>query len=132
MKRIFTIIIIAIILFGCNSNKFNLKYSGSEIFGLASPIDLNIDTTIVFLNDFLNNVEIIDSVTCCKNKNISLSNNNETLTIISNNDLPKLTVISCWIKGVPYSLLAKKSEKEKVKLSFDPQGKNYKTVQLAG
>jgi len=133
MKRIFTILIIAITLFSCNSNRFDLKYSGeSEILGLASPIDLNIDTTSVFLSDFFNNVEIIDSVTCEKNENISLSDNNEILTIISNNDLPKLTVISCWINGVPYSLLAKKSEKEKVKLSFEPKGKNYKTVQFAG
>ena len=133
MKRTFTLILVTIILFACNSNRFDLKYSGdSEIFGLASPIDLNIDTTTVFLDDFVNNVEIIDSVTSGKNGNINLSDNNKTLTIISNNDLPKLIDINCWINGVPYSLLAKKSEKEKVKLFFNPKGKKYKTVQFAG
>ncbi|MBI9037970.1 MAG: hypothetical protein JEY97_07550 [Bacteroidales bacterium] len=133
MKRIFTTLIITISIFGCNDNKFDLKYSDeSEILGLASPIDLNIDTTSVFLTDFFNNVEKIDSITCEKNENISLSDNNEILTIISNNDLPKLINISCWINGIPYSLLAKKSEKEKVKLSFNPKGKKFKTVQFAG
>ena len=135
MNRIFTIIItiIAITFFSCNSNKFDLKYTNdSEIFGLASPIDLNIDTTFVFLDDYFNNVERIDSVTCEKNRGLSLSDNNEILTMISNDELPKLTVVNCWINGVPYSLLAKKSEKEKVKLSFNPKAENYKTVQFAG
>ena len=132
MKRIFTLIIIAAIFFGCNSYRFDLKYSGSEIFGLASPIDLNIDTTIVILDDYFNNVEKIDSVSCEKNRNLKLSDNNEILTIISEIDQPRLTIINCWINGVPYSLLAKKSEKEKVKLSFNPNGEKYKTMQFAG
>ncbi|MBK7037270.1 MAG: hypothetical protein IPH42_13260 [Bacteroidetes bacterium] len=40
----------------------NFSFSQSEIFGLASPINLEVDTTVVYLEDYFVDVNAIKEI----------------------------------------------------------------------
>lgn len=105
----------------------------SEIFGLASPVNLNIEKTTVLLADFFIEPSNIDSVSANKNLSVSLSENkNEVNIIVVSDSLKKLSVLDIYSEGYKYSILLKKSDKIKYDFSFDPKGKTYKLVQIKG
>lgn len=126
-------VVALILLSGCQRNHFKLDYTDrGEILGTASLINLQPNTTDIFLEDYFRDVSLIDSVTWDFDAKILLSGDKKVLRIIKSTELPRMMEISCWIHGTPYSLLARKSEKEKHLVSLDPAGGNFTSVQLAG
>ncbi len=118
---------------GCRTKDFNLHYSDTgEIVGLASPVTLNPGPTKIIAGDYFNDVSMIDSVNWDNNSKLELSENNEILTVYPGQDMPPVTVINFWIESTPYSIPVKKSKKIKIDFKFDPSGKKYHTVQIAG
>lgn len=125
----------SIFSFSCkDSNEKELKFAEkSEIFGLATPINLNIDETTIVLADFFTDVSKIDSVECNKNLSFELSDDFEQLTLnVESDSLPKLSVLNVFAEGFKYSLLLRKSDKIKYEYIFDPKGKSYESVSLMG
>ncbi|HOY32880.1 MAG TPA: alpha-amylase family glycosyl hydrolase [Bacteroidales bacterium] len=104
----------------------------SDICGLATPINLQPDSTVICLEDYFINVLSIDSVVSEKCFSQFLTKDKKQLHIHNGKNVPPLSVLKVWIGGAPYSLLLKKSEKLKIPFTFDPQGKTYKTVQIMG
>ena len=113
--------IIFFFIFICNKS-----FSSNSSF--ITPITLSIDTTSVNLSYFFNSV--IDSVSC--DIPHVLAAKNSILYIISNNEIPILSVLTIWSEGKHYDILLKKRRKQKIQFSFNPKDKSYDEVHLAG
>ncbi|MBN2892607.1 MAG: hypothetical protein JXL97_12135 [Bacteroidales bacterium] len=105
----------------------------SEIFGLASIVNLNVEQTVISMFDFFAEPVIIDSVRVNKNLDFKLSDDKSQLTLdVMSDSLPKLSVMTIYADGYGYSILLKKSNKTMQELIFDPKGKEYETVYMKG
>lgn len=125
-------LLIVLILFSCSQKKDSFPVD-TQITGLATPVRLNPGQTEIVLSDYFNDVSLIDSVTIPKVLDGELTVDKKFLLIWEKErQVPPLTVLKVWITGNPYSILLKKSEKKKVTLTFDPKGRNVKSVQIAG
>ncbi|HOV12012.1 MAG TPA: alpha-amylase family glycosyl hydrolase [Bacteroidales bacterium] len=106
------------------------EYSGT--YGIATPITLKQDSTVIYLEDFFQNVSEIDSVCAEKYFVLRLSADNKQVVLVNNGTIPALSELKIWMGATSYSVLLKKAEKNEVRVVFDPEGRVYKTVQLAG
>ncbi len=145
MKKLIPILFLSIIFYASscqNDDDNNINNSNVEEFrfpaenfitGLASPINLEIDTTIISLKDYIpEDVQIIEINT---HEAIQHKLSEDSLQIILkviSDDLPKLSFLKINLVGIEYSILLKKSEKIKHKITFDPKGKTYQKVQIKG
>lgn len=122
------------LLSSCNRQDEQRISEDSEIFGLATPITLNTDKTIIHLEDYFNDVNRIDSIDASKFLRETLSADKKELTLEckDNSSLPVLSEMKVWVKNHCYSLLLKKSRKINKEFLFDSKGKIYKTIRLAG
>lgn len=121
-------------LSSCSNNQKQDIVAESEIFGLATPVNLNPDKTKINLEDYFSIISKIDSVVVPKIFKTTLSQNKKELTLecVDNSSLPALSEMKVWINKQCYSLLLKKSIKINTAFLFESKGKTYKTVQLAG
>lgn len=103
----------------------------SEIIGLASPINLEFDTTRVLTEDFFINPSLIDSVSIISNLIAELSSDKSQILLIGNPD-ENMGVLHVWINGSSFDIPFKKSKKQEVSFSFDAGKINYNSVQLKG
>jgi len=129
MKKVIYLLFI-IIFAGCSSKQIEIHQS-KDIVGLASPVQLNTDSTIIFFEDYFVDVSKIESVKL-NGKSVSLSEDNKKAIIKSEESFPRLMVMEVIVNGIPYHILCKKSEKINKIISFDPKGKDYKKVRIAG
>lgn len=134
MKNLVYSGLILLSLASCQSKRVELVLpEKSEIWGLASVVNLPADTGSIVLGDFFDNPSLIDSVSAVKGIQFQLSNNKEILKVsVEQGSVKPLSIISIWIKGVKYAIAAKKSAKVLYEYQFDSKGKDYQTVQLAG
>jgi len=102
------------------------------MFGMAAPITLKQDTALVYLEDFFQDVSLIDSVSAEKCFFYHFTADKKHVVLIANAKIPALSELKIWMGATSYSVLLKKSEKQEVKVVFDPKGRSYKAVQLAG
>ncbi len=134
MAKNFLTLFLLVLLFSCQSNNNKMKVpQKSEIFGIATPIYLNQDKTIVHLSDFFTDVSKIDSIKADSDLTAVLSSDKQLLTLdTKNNSLPIFSILNVWDKGYRYDILVKKSRKINYKIRFDDKGKKYSKVQIAG
>ncbi len=121
--------VFVIIAAGCTS--YIGAPENSEIIGLASPVQLNFDETRIVTADYFNTPALIDSISNPDGLDARLSADKAEVLLSGTPEQP-LDVLSFWVDGYQYDILLKKSNKQKVRLTFNPQGKTYKTVQLKG
>jgi glycosidase len=133
MKR-FLFIAVAFLLASCGAREIIPHYDKkSEIQGLATPIQLSGEETLVILEDYFMNISRIDSVIAPQCFEVILSPDNETVKISAANDeIPRLSELKVWIEETGYSLLTRKSRKLSVDFNYKTTGKQPQTVQLAG
>ncbi|HAN77965.1 MAG TPA: hypothetical protein DCQ31_09420, partial [Bacteroidales bacterium] len=131
MNKLFTVFVAFLLVFAACKNENNLDFPDkSAIVGLASPIQLTIDTTLVYLTDYFIEPSVIDSVKT-EFYSLQLSSDKKTLKIYGEKtDSPLLSELQVYSKGFPYAILLKKNLKQKVTLSIGD--KNYKTVAVKG
>ncbi len=106
--------------------------SPPPIFGIATPIVLELPQTRIFLEDYFSNVSQIDSFSWEYKNRAVLSENKKLLDIKTDYDFPILNEIKFWVQGTSYSILVKKSKKRNVTIQFDPGRNEYTTVQIKG
>jgi len=106
------------------------EFSGT--YGIATPVTLKQDSTVIYLEDFFQDVRVIDSVRAEKCFAVHLTADNKQLVLVNNGNIPVLSELKIWMGATSYSVLLKKSEKKEVSVVFDPEGRVYKAVQLAG
>jgi glycosidase len=100
---------------------------------LNSLMTLKIGANIITLQDFVLYPADIDSISSsssklkCKIDRIRLTAGLNVLP-----DMEPFVDVKLWIKGIPYSVPCRKTDKLDYLFTFNPQGKNYKKVQIAG
>ena len=100
---------------------------------LNSLLTLKIGQNIIFLQDFILNPAEIDSVTCSSSKLICQMDKNKKTVILSVlSDMEHFVDVKLWLKGISYSVPCRKTDKTDYLFTFNPQGKSYKKVQIAG
>ncbi len=107
-------------------------FSQSEIFGLASPINLELETTVVYLEDYFTDVSIIQNIGAPADFVSILSADKKQLTLIAPDSVPFLSELKITTAQATYSILLRKSKKEKILFSFDPKEKIYSKVSIVG
>ena len=138
MKTTTFLVLLITILFAisCNNTKENSpKFTfpeTSDIVGLASPAKMFTDFTVVNLEDYFSDASLVDSA-FIEGEKFSRELETTKRVGIKPEILPsKLSLMKVWAKGIEYSILLKKSEKIKQKITFDPKGENIKKVQIKG
>ncbi len=133
MKRILLISIV-FLLTSCGAKEILHDYSkSSEIYGLASVVQLAGEETNIVLEDYFLDVSRIDSIIPPGNIIAALSDDKKTLNVKgSNESIAKLSELKVWSDGACYSLLMRKSRKIPVEFTYQPKDKQPKSVQLTG
>ena len=103
----------------------------SQIIGLASPINLEFGGTNIVTADYFIKPSLIDSVSAPQGIETKLSQDKEEVILSGSLSIP-LDVVTFWIDGFGYDILLKKSNKQEVTITFDPEGKSYSSVQMKG
>jgi cyclomaltodextrinase / maltogenic alpha-amylase / neopullulanase len=106
-----------------------------KIFGLASLIELKDGEITVVLNDYFHSdvLDEIDSVSADISLRAKLSTDKKSIHLRQRNlNVPQLSELIVWIKGVPYSLLVRRDVRENHTFHFNPEVKRYKEVFIAG
>lgn len=133
MNRIL-IVFLALLFASCGVNDTIPYYvKTSEVNGLASVIQLAGGETEIILEDYFMDVSLIDSVVAPSNFDAFMSADKKRVRLVSQNEpISQLSELKVWSNAGCYSLLMRKSRKLNVEISFQPKGKQPKTVQLAG
>lgn len=133
MKKQLFILFIAVL--GMTACQPALKYptDSQNSLNLNSLLTLKIGDNTLFLQDFIMNPSEIDSITCSSEKiTCKVDSNKTTATLTVSKEMEPFVDVKLWLKGIPYSVPCRKTDKIDYVFSFNPQGKTYKKVQIAG
>ena len=133
MKKLLFLLALPLILAACSEKKsLGLPAETSEDTGLNSSITVNGGINTIVTQDYIIDPSKVDSVTTdFLGMKAALSEDKQTITL-DVQGIPNLGNLAIWVDGVPYSILLKLSDETEVTFTYDPQGKKYKRVQLAG
>jgi glycosidase len=131
-NKIFYVVIILGLFLGVSACSSSIKApENSEIIGLATPINLEYDTTTVITADYFKTPSLIDSVAAPAGLTCRLSADKAKVELSGRLANP-LDVLQFWVQGFSYEILLKRSNKEEVTITFTPKDKSYTLVQLKG
>lgn len=100
---------------------------------IAPPVVLQEDSTIILLADYFRQPARIDSVGTDPSLEVIFSADSAFLILKPTGDeIPRLSVLTIRANGYSYDLLVKRSPLVRVPVIFDPQGKRYQQVWIAG
>jgi len=100
---------------------------------LNSLLTLKTGNDTVFLQDFVTKSDDIDSVTTTdKNLKCKIIDGKKIAVITADKGMKQFADMKLWVKGVPYSVPCRKTDKIDYVFTFNPQGKTYHRVQIAG
>ena len=136
MKRFF-VVIFALVVLGissCAPKPASLFSEGNDIFGFATPVRIEHDTTLVLLSDYFlqASIELIDSVSGHQTMEFRLLPGNDSLWIISHGAIPFLSELAVWLDDKRYCIILERGQKVHFPFVFDPQGATYQSVYLRG
>ncbi|VBB45764.1 conserved exported hypothetical protein [uncultured Paludibacter sp.] len=132
MKTKLSIILFAVLtLSACQKPALNLPADNENNRNLNTLLTLKIGNDTVFTQDYILNPNEIDSVSSFDVKPVLTDKKTKMMLNVSP-QTPAFFNITIWVKGVPYSIPCRKTDKIDYKFTFDPQGKTYKRVQIAG
>ncbi len=107
---------ISVILFSCTNEQY---ITDEEIFGLASPINLSVDTTIVILNDYFMDVSVIRKLTLDSAIGFFWSADKKELKLWAKTDrVPALSMLDIQTGKGFYQILVKRNESRMVKFIY--------------
>lgn len=97
------------------------------------PLTLEPDTTIVYLEDLFVSAGQVEQVQGPAWLQTKLNKSEKTFLIITTGrNIPPISIIDIKAAGTVYNLVVYKSKKEQVAITFNPQGKSYQSVAIAG
>jgi len=135
-KNLFFLTALAlIVLLGCNSKPSRIFHEGNDIFGLASPIRLDGDSTLVLLSDYFLQASVgkIDSVSGTPELSFLLADDKASVTIVKQSPaVPFISEMKVWLGSKSYSFFVERSQKQRHQFVFDPRGQRYQSVSLRG
>ena len=133
MKKILFFLLISLLAISCaRETKLSIP-EHSDLFGLASPIQLNNDITPVWLTDYFPEPKVIDSVKPPAGLDMTMFGKNGKIALkIVSDSLPWLMTLDVYAHGYKYSIPVRKPRKIKYLFIFNPHGKHYKSVYIRG
>ena len=117
MKRLYRAVFISLVavsalITGCKNDDDVKMAKESQMTGLAAPIALQPDTTIIVLKDYFLDPHKIDSVKPDGALRFSFSSDTSKLILVPvQKPLPAISLVTVWVKGFAYSLLVERSPK---------------------
>jgi glycosidase len=133
MKKLSNLLIISLLLCGCGNQKLNLPANDEKTVGLNSLTTINEGENLIFLQDFILNCGEIDSVTCSAAEvNINIADDKKTAVLVAEKSFPTFANLTIWVKNVPIAVPLRRSDKIDYTFKFNPEGKTYNRVQIAG
>ena len=104
MKNIPFTFLLAILLASCGQS--NTTYKDTNIFGLASPVQLTGDSTCIIQSDYFTSPVIIDSIVS-DDSALQVSYIDDYIFIVANQDNRSISNLTLYAEGIPYSFLVK-------------------------
>lgn len=105
----------------------------SLITGIATPIVLEPDTTVVYLSDYFDSTTEISEVIPPKGIELIVGKSPGEVLLIPGPDTRPLSYLTVYSKSKhPYEILVRRSFKQSIDFSFDPGDESYSEVQLTG
>ncbi|MDA3953319.1 MAG: alpha-amylase family glycosyl hydrolase [Bacteroidales bacterium] len=129
MKNIIIILVIVIVA-SCSNNEVKIPQQ-SKMYEFASPVYTSEEGTEIYLNGFFKNVDLIDSV-YSQNYTTELSLDKKWLVISPTENTKSVEDLTVWINGYNYTIIILFDKKTEYTFQFNPNGKQYKSVQIKG
>lgn len=120
-----------IALFSCCGGNVSIPEQ-SAIYDLASPIRLGNDTTVVVLTDYFIEPEKISRIIAPPHVKVIENKDNQELKMVPDAQMQPVENLRFEYEGDIYDIPVFKSTKKAVPYTFNPAGKSYGNVQLAG
>ncbi len=116
-----------------NVQEFKFPTTNDVLVGLATPVTLAPDTTLVDLREFFPLVDKLDSVRAHRSLKVDFDTAtfNAKLTVLDDK-LPNVSMLKAYFAGFEYVIPLKKTQQVSFKFTLDAKGKTYKTVQMKG
>ena len=132
MKKNHLIFGFILLLTACQP-KLNYPTDSENTKNLNSLLTLKIGGNTVYLQDFIMNPAEIDSITSTSSQlACRIDSDKMTATLNVSKDMEHFVDVKLWLKGIPYSVPCRKTDKIDYNFTFNPQGKTYQKVQIAG
>jgi len=134
MKRthLFTAFVLVLSLMACQP-KLNFPAQSDNNKNLNSLLTLNIGENTVYIQDFILNPTDVDSITSSSEElKFNLSADKKTVSIIATPKMKAFVDVQLWVKGTPYSIPCRRTDKIDYTFTFDAHGAPYEKVQIAG
>lgn len=130
-KIMFLLPVFVFVLSACGHKEVVLPETPG-IYDLATPVRLNPDTTKILLSDYFLFPEKVKKVKAPAGLKAVWSHDRKELVLIREGKVEPMDNLRLTYEGHVYDIPVINSTKKAVGFSFDPKGKNYRTVQLAG
>lgn len=119
------------LLLSCSRKELQLpEHPG--IYDLAAPVYLNRDTTSVLLTDYFLYPEKVKKVKASGSVKVIRSADKKEIFLIPEGPLKPMENLRLTYEGYTYDIPLIRSGKQAISYVFDPKGKKYSKVQLAG
>ncbi len=126
-----TLLLFIVIFTGCQKQALNLPADSQNNLNLNSLLTLKVGGNTIHTQDFILNPGEIDSVSSLEIP-VALIDNKTKIQLTVKSETPNFFDITVWVKGIPYAIPCQKTDKVDYIFSYDPQGKKYGKVQIAG
>ncbi len=132
MKKI-SFIFLSVFLVAACQPALKFPAEGENNINLNTLLTLEVGENKIYLQDFILNVADIDSVTTSSAfLTARMSTDKATAVLTVDKAMEQMADVKIWVKDVPFSVPCRKSDKVDYTFTFNPQGKTYKKVQIAG
>ena len=133
MKKLSCLLLLAVVAVTACGSSLNFPVNSENSKNLNSLLTLKIGENTIYLQDFILNPAEIDSVTSSSTQLIChIDKNRITANLNVLPGMEHFVNVKLWLKGVPYSVPCRKTDKTDYVFTFNPHGNSYKKVQIAG
>lgn len=130
--RKLTVLFLSVLVFtACTKTGLNLPADSNNNINLNTLLTLKSGVNKVFTQDYILNIAEIDSISI-PGIDAALSADKTTITLNITPETPAFFNTTIWVKGVPYAVPCRKTDKVDYTFTYNPQGKTFKKVQIAG
>lgn len=132
ISKVLLVLSFATILAGCTQYELGYPSDSTEDVGLNSFVTLEPGPNIILTKDYVLNTEQIDSISCDNKMILARLSEDKSQINVYLGKAHQLQNIAIWVKGVPYSILCKRTDEGEFTFRYNPHGKRWNRVQLAG